>query len=252
MIEVPQGSGVFPTIGQINCLEELGSGRFCAATYECADESGELWGDMANHDGRRPIGADSPVANKRACTIEVDGKASVSWFAGYRPAGRTGELIGAMGVTEAVRPVDRALDSAARLLRAIDARSQAAQVAQLRDRVAEPRRTPNPSSNSRPNTPHGSQADAIRHYAMANHVAPWRESGGDLLTIRAGDIQREMGLRNATPNVCSALEGAKFLALANVALVRRDGPRRSTTTTYHYRRKMSAKAVSGGLWCLTV
>lgn len=148
--------------------------------------------------------------------------------------------------------IDRALDSAARLLRAIDARSQAAQVAQLRDRVAEPRRTPNPSSNPRPNTPHGSQADAIRHYAMANHVTPWRESGGDLLTIRAGDIQREMGLRNATPNVCSALEGAKFLALANVALVRRDGPRRSTTTTYHYRRKMSAKAVSGGLWCLTV
>ena len=33
-IEVPQGTGVFPTIGQIKCLEELGSGRFCAATYE--------------------------------------------------------------------------------------------------------------------------------------------------------------------------------------------------------------------------
>ena len=58
-IEVPQGSGVFPTVGQVDCLEEMGGGRFCAATYECADESGDLWGDLANHDGRRAIGVDS-------------------------------------------------------------------------------------------------------------------------------------------------------------------------------------------------
>ena len=61
-IQVPQGSGVFPTVGQVNCLEELGSGRLCAATYECSGESGRLWGDLANHDGRRAIGEDSPVA----------------------------------------------------------------------------------------------------------------------------------------------------------------------------------------------
>ena len=42
-IKVPQGSGVLPTIGQVNCLEELGSGRLCAATYECSGESGRLW-----------------------------------------------------------------------------------------------------------------------------------------------------------------------------------------------------------------
>lgn len=138
--------------------------------------------------------------------------------------------------------VDRTLDTAARLLRAINAESQAAEVAQLRTRLAEPRRThlnappqPRVSSSPRPNPPQGGQADAIRQYAMDNHVLPWRESKADVLTIRAGDLEREMGLRNATPNVCSALEGRKFLALANLALVRRDGPRRSTTTTYHYR-----------------
>ena len=136
--------------------------------------------------------------------------------------------------------IDRALDSAVRLLRAVNAESQAAQVASLRERLAEPRRphpTPNlgVQSTPRPNPPQGGQADAIRQYAMANHVLPWRESKADVLTIRAGDLEREMGLRNATPNVCSALEGRKFLALANLALVRRDGPRRSTTTTYHYR-----------------
>lgn len=136
---------------------------------------------------------------------------------------------------------DRALDSAARLLRAINAEPQAAEVALLRDRLAETRRTPSPmrAPEVPPNpqsSPHrGSQADAIRQYVVANYVVPWRESGVDVLAIRAGDVEREMGLRNATPNVCSALEGGKFLALANLILVRRDGPRRSTTTTYRYR-----------------
>ena len=82
---------------------------------------------------------------------------------------------------------------------------------------------------------HGRQADAIRQHALDRHVAPWRQSGGEVLAIRAGDIVREMGLRNATPNVCNALEGTKFLALANLTLVRQDGPRRSTTTTFYYR-----------------
>ena len=104
-IEVPQGTGVFPTIGQIKCLEELGSGRFCAATYECSDDSGELWGDLANHNGRRAIGATSPVANQRDCVITVDGKASVRWLTGYRPAGRQGELVGLTTSAEALRPV---------------------------------------------------------------------------------------------------------------------------------------------------
>ena len=137
--------------------------------------------------------------------------------------------------------MDRALDSAARLLRAIDAEAQAVEVAALKDRLFKPGRTPDPWPNlpappsPQSNPRHGSQADAIRQYAMANHVAPWRESDADVLAIRAGDVEREMGLRNATPNVCSALEGGKFLALANLALVRRDGPRRSTTTTYYYR-----------------
>ena len=106
-IKVPQGTGVFPTIGQVKCLEELGSGRFCAATYECADDSGELWGDLANHNGRRAIGATAPVANQRDCVITVDGKASVRWLTGYRPAGREGELVGLTTSADALRPVVR-------------------------------------------------------------------------------------------------------------------------------------------------
>ena len=47
-----------------------------------------------------------------------------------------------------------------------------------------------------PKPPYGSQADAIRQYALANYVVPWRESDDeDVLAIRAGDVEREMGLQ---------------------------------------------------------
>lgn len=105
VIEVPQGSGVFPTVGQVDCLEEAGSGRDCSATYECADESGDLWDDMANHDGRRALGVDSPVARQRDCSITVDGKASVRWFVGFSPDGRDGELVGVTARHDAEPPV---------------------------------------------------------------------------------------------------------------------------------------------------
>ena len=67
-MQVPQGSPVFPTIGQVDCLEEASSGRLCAASFECADGSmGELWPDMGNPDGRRTTSADHDVAIKRGC-----------------------------------------------------------------------------------------------------------------------------------------------------------------------------------------
>ena len=138
--------------------------------------------------------------------------------------------------------VDRVLDTAVLLLRAVKAETQAAEVTRLRDsrkagqlarrsdRDAKP-----PSYVSSRTTP-VCQADEIRQYAMEHYVEPWRDSGREALAIRAGDIVREMALWQATPNVCSALEGRKFQTQANLVLVRREGPRRSTTTTYHYRQ----------------
>lgn len=106
-IKVPQGSGVFPTVGQVNCLEELGTGRLCAATYQCSEGSGRLWGDLANHDGRRAINQDSPVARGRDCTITVDGRAAVRWLTAYAPRGRDSELAGLTTSEDALRPVVR-------------------------------------------------------------------------------------------------------------------------------------------------
>lgn len=111
-IEVPQGSPVFPSIAQVDCLEEVASGRLCAATWECADgTSGELWGDMGNPDGRRTTSAGHDVAIKRGCVVTVDGRAAVRWFSGFRPAGRTGGLLGVTTMAAAKRPVVRSTAS---------------------------------------------------------------------------------------------------------------------------------------------
>ena len=105
---VPQGSPAFPSIGQVDCLEEVASGRLCAASWACADgSSGALWGDMGNPDGRRTSGADADIAIKRGCVVTVDGKAAVRWFSGFRPAGRTGPLVGVTAAPGAMRPVVR-------------------------------------------------------------------------------------------------------------------------------------------------
>ncbi len=79
-----------------------------------------------------------------------------------------------------------------------------------------------------------SKADEIRARALERYVRPWRGSDEARLTIRAGDVVREMGLHNATPNLCSALESRKFKLDAGLALVGREGP---------YRSKAPAEAV---------
>ncbi len=104
--EVPQGSKDFPTIGQINCLEEIG-GTYCSAEWTCGEESGELWGDMRNHDGTRSLTVESPVARGRSCFIEVDGLAEVVWFTAHTPAGQNGRVVGLTPVLNPRAPVVR-------------------------------------------------------------------------------------------------------------------------------------------------
>ena len=103
VIDVPQGSDVFPTVGQVDCMEPV-NGRPCAATYECGDQAGALWEDMASNDGSQAINAASLVATGRGCVVTVDGDAAATWYSGLQ-ARRTGR---AMGVTDLIgvpRPV---------------------------------------------------------------------------------------------------------------------------------------------------
>ena len=79
-----------------------------------------------------------------------------------------------------------------------------------------------------------SLADRIRQSARARHIEPARQAGRNTVTLRAGDIARDMGLKNRMPAVCSALGSNLFLREAGLRLVERVGPRQSTTTEFRF------------------
>jgi hypothetical protein len=57
------------------------------------------------------------------------------------------------------------------------------------------------------------------------------------LSIRAGDIHKELGFSRRIPVVCSALRSRKFLKNCGIELTYIDGPNNSTTTSFTYRLK---------------
>jgi 5-methylcytosine-specific restriction enzyme B len=66
-----------------------------------------------------------------------------------------------------------------------------------------------------------SQADEIRQFVISNYIEPARARGEQHVTVRAGDVHNEMGLKDALPAVCSAIGSAKFSSEAGVHQVGR-------------------------------
>lgn len=77
-------------------------------------------------------------------------------------------------------------------------------------------------------------ADRIRLCARNYYVEPARENGAAEVAIRAGDLGRDMGLRDAFPAICSALGGEKFQKLANVPAPSHTLPNPSSSTVFTY------------------
>lgn len=77
-------------------------------------------------------------------------------------------------------------------------------------------------------------ADRIRLCARNYYVDPARETGAIEVAIRAGDIGREMGLRDAHPAICSALGGEKFQQCAQVPAPTHTVPNPSSSTVFTY------------------
>jgi len=59
-------------------------------------------------------------------------------------------------------------------------------------------------------------ADLIRLCALNYYIEPARESGAREVSIRAGNLAKDMHLQNAFPTICSALSGEKLQQLAKV------------------------------------
>lgn len=54
------------------------------------------------------------------------------------------------------------------------------------------------------------------------------------MVIRAGDVHAQLGLTNAVPAVCSAIEARAFSEAANVRLLGRSGPRQGPNTIFKF------------------
>lgn len=80
-----------------------------------------------------------------------------------------------------------------------------------------------------------SQADRIRQHVANNHANPARRRGESQFSVVSGDIHRDLGLANAMPAVCSALDSRKFAELIDGELVERVGPANSSTVRFTFR-----------------
>lgn len=77
-------------------------------------------------------------------------------------------------------------------------------------------------------------ADRIRLCAVNYYIEPARESGAQEVSIRARNLAQDMGLVNAFPAICSALNGKKLLQLAKVPAPIHTEPNPSSSTVFTY------------------
>lgn len=84
---------------------------------------------------------------------------------------------------------------------------------------------------------HLNEADRVRGYANEQYIQPVRKNAGGTVRIRAGDIVKGLGLKNKTPNVCTALRSKIFQEQYGLELLEEQGPPSgmSTTVVFTYR-----------------
>lgn len=72
----------------------------------------------------------------------------------------------------------------------------------------------------------------IREFVLDEVIESARAQGRATVAVRAGDVHAALGLQDRHPAVCGALDAHKFLDFARVTLVRRTGPRQSSTVEW--------------------
>ncbi len=74
----------------------------------------------------------------------------------------------------------------------------------------------------------------IRHHVITRHFDPARVSGAKELTLRAGDIHKELKYENRMPAICSVLGSKRLETAARVHRTNTLGPHQSSTTRFTY------------------
>lgn len=87
-------------------------------------------------------------------------------------------------------------------------------------------------------------AEGIRKFLRTRYFEPARRKQETLVTLRAGDIHRELGLRNRVPSVCQVMESRILEREAGVRVSSKQGPPsgRGTTLTITYTVDLSVPA----------
>ena len=77
-------------------------------------------------------------------------------------------------------------------------------------------------------------ADRIRGYVNQAVIEPARRAGRTEVVLVAGDVHKDMGLRDRMPAICGALDARRFQDEFRVVLARRSGPKYSSTATWYF------------------
>jgi len=80
----------------------------------------------------------------------------------------------------------------------------------------------------------GFYADEVRKYARTNFITPARQKGEKRVTFSATDLHEGLKYQERYPLVCSAIDAAKFLVFAKVKLIKRTGPKQSSTVKWTF------------------
>jgi hypothetical protein len=86
-------------------------------------------------------------------------------------------------------------------------------------------------------TKNTASADDIRRFAKEHYILPAKKRGDGSISVRVGDVHREMKLASLMPAVCSALKAKTFLEENDLKLESWQGPPsgQSSTVVYTYR-----------------
>ena len=79
---------------------------------------------------------------------------------------------------------------------------------------------------------HASKANEIRHHVNEAFIKPARAAGLRTVSVRAGDVHKDLRLESRMPAVCSAIDAAKFQEKYGVTVNRRVGPSQGSTVTW--------------------
>jgi hypothetical protein len=80
-------------------------------------------------------------------------------------------------------------------------------------------------------------SDRVRDHVKRKYIDPAKKDGKNSLSLRAGDIHKELGFSRRIPVVCSALRSRKLQKKCDIELTYVGGPNNSANTSFSYKFK---------------